>query len=411
MITNALTWLLVSLLSGILGLMSQAQNELPVFVKTDQSKLHFSKDSSDFMGFYQKIDLLKKGTRHRVTIAHFGGSHLQAGFWPEVLMNGFQGLGPYTGGGLFIFPFKLVKTNSPHYFRSFGHGHWQRCRCALAKEMCPNLGMAGMAGVTNDSSATFGFTLANNTHHKSMNSVKVFHDFNPSFELKLHDPSNVPFVRKDDRTKGYTEFSFESLVDSITFIVNKKDTLQKDFMLRGFSAENTNPGFYYANMGVNGASTGSFLRCSEFSNELNSISPDLVIFSLGVNDTHDPNFNKESFKKRYDSLITLVKKVAPDCAILLTTVTDNYLTRKVSNKRPIRAQEALYELMEKHHIAVYDLYAVMGGYKSIYKWYKAGLASKDKVHFNAKGYGIVGHLLFDAIERSYRYHSTVTRKR
>ena len=67
----------------------------------------------------------------------------------------------------------------------------------------------------------------------------------------------------------------------------------------------------------------------------------------------------------------------------------------------------MFELMEKHHASVYDLYAVMGGYKSIYKWQKAGLAAKDKVHFNGKGYHILATLMFDAIDRSYRYNSKI----
>jgi len=83
------------------------------------------------------------------------------------------------------------------------------------------------------------------------------------------------------------------------------------------------------------------------------------------------------------------------------------MTRRTANKRPIKAEEAMFELMEKHKAAVYDLYAVMGGYKSIYKWQKAGLAAKDKVHFNGRGYSILANLMFDAINRSYKYNSKI----
>jgi len=71
----------------------------------------------------------------------------------------------------------------------------------------------------------------------------------------------------------------------------------------------------------------------------------------------------------------------------------------------------MFELMEKHKAAVYDLYAVMGGYKSIYKWQKAGLAAKDKVHFNGRGYSILANMMFDAINRSYKYNSKIQDKR
>jgi len=377
------------------------------FINYSESKLHFSKDSSDFINFYKKIDELRQGKRKKVTVVHFGGSHIQAGIWTEVLMDGFQSIGNFNGGGTFIFPFKIVKANSPHFFKSFTTGKWIRKRNALNKEMCDNLGMAGIAGITNDSSNTFGFNLLKNNHHQTFNSVRVYHNFNPSFEFSIPEQMGLSFTRTDDIKNGYSEYKFENFIDSINFNLVKKDTLIKDFMLRGFSIESPKPGFYYAAIGVNGANTSSFLKCQEFVSELATIPPDLVIFSLGVNDTHDANFSKKQFIQNYDSLIGLIKIASPNCTFLFTTVTDNYMNRKKPNKRPIQAQEAMYELMEKHHCGVYDLYAVMGGYKSIYKWYKAGLAAKDKVHFNGKGYKLLAGMMFDAIHKSYKYNSKV----
>jgi lysophospholipase L1-like esterase len=377
------------------------------FINYSQSKLTFSNDSSSFLNFCSKIDDLRDGKRNKVSIAHFGGSHIQAGFWSEILMDGFQKMGDFSGGGTFIFPFKIVKTNSPHFFQSYTTGKWIRKRNAIAREMCENLGLSGMAGITNDSANTFGFKLLKNNHHQQFNSIKVYHNFNPSFKFELSDTINLKYIKRDSVAKSYTEYVFETLIDSINFTLTRKDTLIKDFMLRGFSIENSKPGFYYASVGVNGASTSSFLKCQDFVNELSSIAPDLVIFSLGVNDTHDANFSKQKFVENYDSLMTLVKTASPNCTFLFTTVTDNYINRKVANKRPIKANEGMFELMQKHNVIVYDLYSVMGGYKSIYKWYKAGIASKDKVHFNARGYTIVGNLMFDAINNSYRTNTKI----
>lgn len=396
------------LLSCVFYLVSyQTKAQQYPFINYDQSKLYLAKDSSQMMSFYKKIDELREGKRKKVTVVHFGGSHIQAGFWTEVLMDGFQSMGNFKGGGTFIFPFKIVKSNSPHFFKSFTTGKWIRKRSALAKEMCDNLGMAGMAGITNDSANTFGFSLLKNNHHQKFNSLRVYHNFNPSFEFSIANQTGLQFTRNDFKKNGYTEFFFESYIDSVNFNLVRKDTIIPDFMLRGFSIENDNPGFYYASIGVNGASTSSYLRCQEFVNELSTIPPDLVIFSLGVNDTHSVNFSKDQFMANYDSLISLVKIASPNTAILFTTVTDNYMTRRTANKRPIKAEEAMFELMEKHKAAVYDLYAVMGGYKSIYKWQKAGLAAKDKVHFNGRGYSILANLMFDAIRRSYKFNSKI----
>lgn len=375
------------------------------FVDYTKNYISYSKDSSSMMNFFKKIDELKTGQRNKVTVVQYGGSHVQAGFWGDKLIGNFQAMKNFEGGGLFAFPFKLAHTNSPSYYKTFTDGSWKRYRCALAKEMCENLGMAGIAVVTNDSANTFGIKLTN-PHHKKFNVIKVYHNFNTSFDLKLAD-IGMQSARMDVKEKGFTAFAFETYIDSVSFRLLRLDTLRKDFMLYGFSLENTNPGFYYAGFGVNGAASGSYLRCNLLETQLETLKPDLVVFSLGVNDTQGKDFSKEEYISHYDSLIAMVRKASPDCAILMTTTTDNYIRRKTSNKRPIKAEEAMYDLMEHHHAAVWDLYALMGGYKSMAKWYKAGLAARDKVHFSARGYGIVGQLMFDAIDKSYKTNSKV----
>lgn len=392
----------------VLPQISLPQNSVPSysFMNLNENHLHHSKDSSLMLAFYNKMDDLRTGKRNKVVIAHYGGSHIQAGNWGDKLIFNFQSIQNFEGGGLWAFPYKIAKTNSPHYYKSYTNGKWKRYRCASYKEMCVNLGMAGIAAVTNDSSNTFGIKLNKNKHHEKFNSIKVYHNFNPSFDFVML-PTTAKSTRTDSIDKGFTLFVFEDFVDSVNFTLWRKDTIRKDFMLYGFSLENSKPGFYYASFGVNGAASSSYLRCNLFSDQLSTIKPDLVIFSLGVNDTQGKDFTKEEYIGNYDSLIAEVRRVSPNCAILLTTTSDNYIKRRTANKRPVKAQDAMFELMEKHKTAIWDLYAVMGGYKSIYKWYKVGLASKDRVHFSSKGYAIIGQLMFDAINNSYRANSKI----
>jgi lysophospholipase L1-like esterase len=122
---------------------------------------------------------------------------------------------------------------------------------------------------------------------------------------------------------------------------------------------------------------------------------------LGVNDTQSKDFAKGEYIENYDSLITVIKLARPDAAIILTTTTDNFIKRKTSNKRTILARDAMFELMKKHNVAVWDLFTIMGGYKSIMKWQKLGLAGRDRVHFSPKGYTLIGNLMFEAVKKSY----------
>jgi lysophospholipase L1-like esterase len=191
-------------------------------------------------------------------------------------------------------------------------------------------------------------------------------------------------------------------VDSVCFNLVKKDTLTRDFILYGFSFENDmTPGFYLAGLGANGAFSNSFLRCLQLEPQLGSLHGDIFILSLGVNDTQSKGFTSEEYIENYDSLITLIKKVSPEAAIVLTTTTDNYIRRRTANKRPVKAREAMFMLMEKHKVAVWDMYTIMGGYRSILSWYKSGMASRDRVHFTSRGYSVLGGLMYEAVNRSY----------
>ena len=97
-----------------------SQKKYP-FIQYDSNKIIHATDSSDFIAFYKKIDGLKNGTLKKVTIAHYGGSHIQAGQWTEVLADSFQALGKFRGGGAFAFPFRIANTNGPPFYLSLIH--------------------------------------------------------------------------------------------------------------------------------------------------------------------------------------------------------------------------------------------------------------------------------------------------
>ncbi len=382
---------------GALIAFSQSAIGTYSFINYDQNHLLFDKDSSSFLNLYKKMNEINGGSVKKLTIAHIGGSHVQGGVWSNTFLENCQKTFNVQGGGYFVFPYKMAKTNGQPYASSFSTGKWTKCRC-IRKDFCLPLGMNGISVTTNDSSNYFGVALTNRAVCRKFNTVKVYHNFNCSFELY----SLVKAEKEDFKEKGYTLFQFDQLLDSVSFSLVKMDTLQKDFTLFGYSLEDrTSSGFYLAGLGANGAASHSFLRCDYFVPQLKTIKPDLVVISLGVNDVQGKDFTKEEFKQHYDSLITMIKEASPDAAILLTTTTDNYIKRRTPNKRTGLAEDALIEVMQKHQCAVWDMYEIMGGYKSIYKWAKVGLASKDRVHFSGKGYKILGTMMFEALYKSY----------
>ncbi len=389
---------------NVSNLFSQVDFEKYPFMNYSVNHLYFSKDSSTFLKLYKKINELSLTPTKKnkaINIVHIGGSHVQGGTWSNSFLNNLQNEFKTTGGGFFVFPYKLAKTNSQPYSSSFTNGKWKACRC-VTKGFCLPLGMNGLSIKTNDSANYFGITVTQKAVCKSFNVIKVYHNFNENFYFDIAKKHNLKAEIIEKKEQGYTQFNLEMPIDSISFELVRRDSTQKDFIVYGFSLENNlSNGFYLAGLGANGASSSSFLKCTYFEEQLKSIHPDLVVISLGVNDTQAKNFEKEEFIEHYDSLILAIKKASPNVAIILTTTTDNFIKRRTANKRTISAHAAMFELMQKHHIAVWDMFEFMGGYKSMMKWTKVGLGAKDRVHFAPKGYTILGYYMFEALIKSY----------
>jgi lysophospholipase L1-like esterase len=395
--------------------LAQVQHSTYKFIKQEANVLKFSGDSTAFLKLYDKISKVVADKNDYVTVVHIGGSHVQGGTWSNTFISAFQEKYITAGGGYFVFPYKIAKTNSPPYTRSFSTGNWKKCR-AVGKDFCLPLGMSALSVSTVDSSSTFGVVLTRKAACKMVNSIRVYHNFNSGYSFRPVINDTIKLEREDRPEEGFTRFTFVMPLDSFSFRLIRVDssaiagdTLNKQFELYGFSLENhLAPGFYLAGLAANGASTTSFLRSSLFASQFKTLNADMVILSLGVNDTQSKGFEKGDFIENYDSLITLIRSVNPDAAILLTTTTDNYIRKKTSNKRTIAAKDAMFDLMTRQHIAVWDLFTIMGGYRSMPKWVAAGLASKDKVHFTNKGYTLIGNMMFEAFQRSFDHNQNKT---
>ena len=62
----------------------------------------------------------------------------------------------------------------------------------------------------------------------------------------------------------------------------------------------------------------------------------------------------------------------------------------------------MQNLATKYNGGVWDLFSIMGGLGSIEFWARNGMASnRDRVHLSARGYRLLGDLMFVAFIRKY----------
>jgi lysophospholipase L1-like esterase len=378
-----------------------AQNDIPLraLVNTEKNKLILPTDKKSFYLFFDKLDSVERKLNAHVNIVHFGGSHIQAGFWTEVLMKNFhRQISDDNPIETFVFPFRAGATNEPSYYRTLYRGDWTYSRNAKKNDAIP-LAASGAAIITSDTNAKVGFDIVNKSFLFPYKKIGVYFDPKSSFELELNLDNNNYTTSKV--STFYTEYIFGQKNDSIFFKVKRKDTLNNPLILYGFAVEDSLKNIGYYPFGVNGASSSSFLKCEYLSQQLLQINPDLVILSLGVNDAYNTGFSQKAFEKNYDSLIKIIKSVTPNAAILINTINDHYSSKKVPNINSLGVRNGIYNLQKKYDIAIWDMFEIMGGLGSIKVWQKYDLAAKDKIHFKARGYYMIGKLMFDAINDSF----------
>jgi lysophospholipase L1-like esterase len=179
-------------------------------------------------------------------------------------------------------------------------------------------------------------------------------------------------------------------------------SLQNRLTLYGMVLENYHQtGILYHTIGVNGATFSDFNDSELFMTQLQALQPDLIIISLGTNETVNRSFPVTGFFREVDQLVNALQEYSPHADILFTTPPDAFRAGKAPNEEIVKAEESLLNYSLSNDLACWDLYQIMGGAASVQSWYGAGLAQRDKLHFTRAGYELQGKLLFEALINGY----------
>lgn len=366
--------------------------------------LYYPGDRSGMEHFYNCLDsMLVDGCN--VNILHIGGSHVQAGDFSGQMRSNFSRLGESTVSDRgMIFPFKVLKSNGPWNYYVQYTGEWGRSRC-VSETPDVSLGLSGAAAIAKDPNDSVSFDFRGDTRW-AFNRLRIIGE--PSspeaYPIIITDSDTLCSVARDEAHESYI---FDLGEERTTFQLAFRGLDSAQFVLRGIMPTNDREGIVYTESGVNGASVPSWLRCSKFQQDLSLLPPDLVIFGIGINDANVPekDFNPDEFKANYRMLICRIREVSPDCSFLFITNNDCYLSlrrkRKRFNPNTVRAREAFIDLAKEYNGCVFDVYSLMGGFKSSDKWLKAKLMKRDHIHFTREGYQLLGDILYNSIIDDY----------
>ncbi|HQI69466.1 MAG TPA: LysM peptidoglycan-binding domain-containing protein [Bacteroidales bacterium] len=370
--------------------------------------IHYEKNYIEWFGaegisnFFHKVS--QTGSR-KLKILHIGDSHIQAdipsGFVRERLQEAFG----YGGRGL-VFPFKAAGTHAAYDYKTSCSGKWGYSR-NIQRDYHYDMGLVGATIHTGDSTASFKLVFREGYIRENFTLLKIYcKQDSLSFDLKVKtSPNEAPvYVDCNDYTnsKPYVVLKMAKATDTLEVFVNKTEAKQNFFECYGLMIENDEDrGVLYNSTGINGAGYVSLLRQHNFAQQLNELSPDLVIIDLGANDFNARGYNDAAMESNLVRIINMIQDSAPEAAILISNAQDIYYRRKYNVAQCKDFMQMTKRVAQKHNCAFYNYYTVSGGLRSMDQWYKNGLARKDKVHLSAPGYYIRGELLLNAMLNSY----------
>ncbi|RBA29202.1 GDSL-type esterase/lipase family protein [Flavobacterium tibetense] len=410
--------------------------------------------------FYQKLQQLEVQKNCKLRIVHIGDSHIQADLFTGKTRSLLQQ--KYGNGGLgFTFPYNLAKTNGSHYIKYNATASFESYRNIYSDSTKP-VGLSGIALFTTtkdvaielqvrDKNFVFNslklvmpknqrlFDVAITSKeiimessvpktitHKiksgealsiiaskygvSVSAIKKVNGLksnNIQAGKTLRIPSNELEPKKIVRSEFQPLTLFEDVasqnyysqepLDKIFLVSNAEAS---SYALNGLILENNESGIVYSAIGVNGAKASDYNRFPEFYQQLQAIEADLVVISLGTNESFDKQ-NSTIYFDNLQKMIAGIRAKNPSVEILVVTPPPSLFKRKFPNTFVADYAKVIQEKASENNYAVWDMFQALGGLFNVNRNFSKGYMSKDKVHYSKLGYEKQAELFFEALEYNY----------
>lgn len=334
-------------------------------------------------------------------VVHLGDSHLQAGFVTMPIREFFQRQFGLSGPGL-IAPYALTRTNEPQHLRLRAvRGHNYRTDL-ITRRSYQGYGPTGIeAHSTSGSAQEVTLSTRDGSH---FDRVIVFHDpKDRTFSLPNEMSENTPLP-----------YSLEvSAFTSDTLLLRGSATsvgltIPAGATFYGASLESAVPGVVVHTLGHNGATYDTYLK-GDFPKALAGLKPDLIIISLGTNDSMG-RISGDHVRSAVHQLVRRIHRSSPAAKIVLTTPLVNYGLRRRSgspNTGVRIVSEAIRAEAKDLGVGYIDTFRAFGGMEGASILVSSDFLQRDRIHLTKDGYQALGNAISDALAKDYkRYLST-----
>jgi LysM repeat protein/lysophospholipase L1-like esterase len=412
--------------------------------------------------FFALLDSVKNGSKKQLTVVHIGDSHLQGPYFPRYLRRGLQERFGYSGRG-FVFPYRVAQTNGGIDVKFKSGDVWKSMR-NVKSDGSDNVGLSGINLEINDPDFLlemnidedltdirlleilsphpdrFKLSLANKknvvksttgyqkyTVKKGEFLGKIAVKFNTSVSAiqKINGFKNTNInagqTIKIPVKKGSSgDQSTGSVPDDVVFSDLKKLVSGKyhlpsgnqqvylraavkadSYVLDGMILSNETPGILYHAIGVNGTKFSDYTKFPRFFDQLAAINPDLIIISLGTNESFYTSYKEADLQEDMDLFNRELLERNLTGSVILTSPPPSMKNRKTINSLATAFSYEMGVFADLNSWAFYDLHSVSRTSSAMPDWYNAKLSSSDRVHFVEPGYRLQAQLLLEALFKSY----------
>lgn len=182
-------------------------------------------------------------------------------------------------------------------------------------------------------------------------------------------------------TQAYLPFSYTLPSNNITEIGQ-------------ISLENGQKGITYSAMGINGSQFTHWDKWTDWEENLSQTQADLIVLAYGTNEAFNSTLDIEQTEKKWRQNIQKIKTALPQAGIVLIGAPESLKSQSGScGIRPNKldqVQAMQHNIARSENILFWSWQESMGGTCSMKHHIAQGLASKDGVHFSAKGYRQAG---------------------
>ena len=410
--------------------------------------------------FFEKLKVLEEQKSGKINIVHIGDSHIQADIFSGTIRKNLQERFGNAGVG-FSFPHRLARTNGSPYVKYNSNVTWANRRNIYPVEEGVEVGLSGIALTTTED---FVIEAQVRDTGYAFNTIKVITPYNaPLFDIATSSntivlESSVPKkiihkiksgealsiiaqkygttvskikklngLRSNNIRAGKTlkiptgEMEKQEIkrsefiplpieADSLSHYYHSEEALSKIYLLpnkeakaynlNGLILEKDAPGIIYHSIGVNGAKAEDYNKYPLFFEQLPALTPDLIIISLGTNESFD-KMEVAEYMTQLNTFIENIRIKNPKACILLMTPPPSLFKRKYPNTFVAAYAENILIQEVDENYASWDMFSELGGLYSVNKNAAKGLMSSDKVHYSVQGYEKQGMLFTEALLNAY----------